>query len=59
MCFRGFVFGLCWDKTARNAARFSIWFFGLCFGVVDWLFGKVLSVLGVSFRSRVGSNCLP
>ena len=52
-------FGVCWAKTARNAARFSIWFSGSWFGAVDRLFGKVLSVLGVSFRSSVGSNCLP
>ena len=59
MCFLGFVSGLCWAKTARNAARFSFWFFGSWFGAVDWLFGKVLSVLGVPFGGSVGSNCFP
>ena len=40
MCFPGSVSGLCWAKTARNAARFSFWFFWSVFGAVDWLFRK-------------------
>ena len=64
---KGILGGLFWVcflelylvKTARNAARFSIWLFGLWFGAVDWLFGKVLSVLGLSFTKFGGIKLSP
>ena len=60
MCFSGSVFldfvGL---KQHEMLPVFRFGFFGSCFGAVDWLSGKVLSVLGVLIRSSVGSNCFP